>query len=238
MGEFMKQMLGEGPPLVDLTDVVGGMIPGLGPDLEAGADPVAACVALARCRPRTIQAPHREYGHLLFGVAIYSPCTKRDDAIRSIADIVGGAHGAPAFGSRLGDVSVSEVAAVFGAHGFTRTAAAWVEAERAHRARLRAEATDVLVWDVPGDHTVRAVAVTSDGRYMQVDFAVYGERLVGCYNLDLPGVSTYVTAFERAFGRGSWESHHASPEGAVRLRAALTAHCGAPRSLRILEIDE
>ncbi len=52
MGEFMEQVMGSGPPLVDLDIVVGGMIPGLGPDLAAGADPIAVDTSIGRAFDR------------------------------------------------------------------------------------------------------------------------------------------------------------------------------------------
>jgi hypothetical protein len=239
MGEFMEQMLGGGRPLVDIEIITGDMIPGLGSDLVAGADPVATDAALSRCQPRMIPAPHREYGHLIFGVATHSPrLLEREDAIRSLANIVGDAHRAPAFGSSLGDVPVAHVAAVLVAGGFRRTAAAWVDAVRAGRAAYRGRHANTLVWDVPGEHEVKAVALKSDGHYCAVDFSASGERVVGLYGLNLPEVPSYRPGFERRYGSASWSGLHATRAGAERLRAALTAHCGAPRELRILGLDE
>lgn len=241
MGEFLDQLLGSGPPLVSIMEIL-GMIPGLREDL-AVADPVAAAAALAGCRARDIPRPHRQYGHLLFGVAIYHVPTDREGAIRTIANVVGSAHGAPAFGSALGDVPVLDVAAVLAGHGFARTADAWVAASRVIRACEMERVVNAMVWDVPerfmGSDVQKCVGL-HDCKYVGVDFAEYGERVSTCMPLalDIPGVPTYVSDFERAFGRGLGWGYCASPQGAQRLAEILTAQCGAPRAPRILGLAE
>jgi hypothetical protein len=134
-------------------------------------------------------------------------------------------------------VPVTDIAAVLYAGGFRESATAWIVAESKRRDAYAARIAAHLVWEV-GDDDVRAVGVTADGRYCQVDFSALGERYVGCWGLSLPGIPTHVSDFHRLFGRGGCESHHASPEGAKRLRAALTECRGEPRAPRILTIDE
>lgn len=255
MGELTRQIMAGGPPLLPFHAVT-NCIPGLATDLaRPGCDPIETCRALTAAQPRTIPAPHRAYGHLLFGRDIYLPSTEYEDAIRQIASICGSAHGAPVLGSPLGDCPVGQVAAILSACGFPATAEAWHAASDRRRACELERVAGARVWEVP-EHLLdpeittiagRCVAVMRDSRrldgtdrswrFLSCDLAVFGERISQDMPswVRIPGIPHFFAAFDRAFDhdwRGMTEA------GRDRLISILVEHCGQPRSVRLFGLDE
>lgn len=250
MGEFLDQIMSGGPDEVPLADVY-RYVPGLADDLADGADPVHATEQLAALRPRAIPAPHTRYGHLLFGVSLFAPQRERERAVRAVADVVGGAHGAPTLGNSLGDVPASDIARALVSCGFVRTADLWLAAVRQQRGQEAARVSDAMVWEIPAECLrderaevcIAIVTRSSWGRKVRelraVDFSSFGERVTQCahYSHSIPGVPTDVYSFERMYcGRFAYEG--LTEAGATKLAAVLTAHCGPPRAARIVGIDE
>jgi len=246
MGEFLDQMLSGGPSLVALAQVL-LCIPGLQEDLESGGDPGAAVEALAGLIERPLPSPHRAYGHLLFGVASMrahaaAPRNNEND-LRTVATVVGAVHGAPAFGSSMGDVPVSSIVEALTSAGFARTVDRWLAAYSDRLAAEQLRTQGARVWEIPDAlfdsdapwHRDACVGI-HDGGYVAVDLAAYGERLcsplVGVFWVNIPGVPRGY-AFDREFRRGG----KLTIEGEARLSAILTTYCGAPRELRMFGLQ-
>lgn len=196
------------------------------------------------CRARQIPSPHWHYGHLLYGRDIYRPRTEVGDALRAIANIVGGVYGAPTFGAPMGDVPADDIAAHLSTAGFPRTAASWLVAVRAQRAAEVRRVAEVRVWEIPNSmidplalaYADACVGIAS-GRFVSVDLASYGERVKETSpRCRIPGVPNYVDDFSRLFERDYMG--YMSRRGEEALAAILTSHSGPARPPRIFRSAE